>query len=190
MNSLPFTKAASIAQAIWIAFALVGCSVASSDGAGPYSALTRPQISTVSDGTALLLPVDLPEGLNPKATTDDFSGTFTVAGIEYHGDDQVFFLQRVVFDADRDAAGTTTVSYRSAVLGEGSEDWYEVTQQSEGAAQPARCRHRDNGEIERMIGGVRLVICSPFLDEGSSAWTYWSKVAFTDNLNAVSWLRG
>lgn len=154
------------------------------EAAGPYSGMTRAELRAHS--RLLLVPGRLPEGMDAGATSSERTGTYRIAGIALREDQLAFELQSVG-GSRRDGFITY---YTSAVLGEGEETRYEVRQFRRGAANRRLCRVGQADHVVRQVEGSRIVICSSDLKPGSRAWTYWSEVDFTYDLDEVDWLRG
>lgn len=163
----------------------------SPESPGPYSALDRAEIEQLSAGTALLVPAELPDGLDEDASSREFLGSYEIDGDRYDGDEIAFQLHRVIAAGDVPAPQREIVSsYRSTVLDSSGHQRFEVHQLPEKHRGRAQCSKGSAALITRQIDGIRLLICARDLQPNSVAWRYWSTVPFTDQLDEVGWLRG
>jgi hypothetical protein len=151
------------------------------EASGPYSALTRTELTSIIDRGSVRNPVLLPEDLPPGAASDDDSG---------------FYLTSNPITAEgRKHAGEVwlTVYVASALPPAiGNVSGYDVYQEWTGSPERHRPRcnpgDRPTGVLIRHVGDNKLSIClGPHPTD--AARDYWSKVPFTADLAKVTWLR-
>ncbi len=192
MNKMLALKGSAVAVFCALLLAATWYGLRPSDPSGPYSALTRSQLKTVSSSADIFVPANLPSGLNASASSSDFNGGYEVQGETFRGDDVAFFLSRVLAATDLPEHRKEVVTqYQSVALGGSDEVRYEVHQLPEGMRATGRCSKSVNTLIERRSEGTTLLlVCSTDPGPGTKARSYWTSVPFTNQLQSVDWLRG
>jgi hypothetical protein len=151
------------------------------EASGPYSALTRTELTSIIDRGSVRNPVLLPEELPLGAPSGDDSG--------------FYLLSNPITTEDPKSAGEVWLTeYVASALPPaiGNVTGYDVYQEwtgSPGRHRP-RCKPADRptGVLIRHVGDSKLTIClGPH--PTNAARDYWSKVPFTADPAKVTWLR-
>lgn len=168
--------------------ALAGCGSAedglsSDDLPGPYSAVTAKELSELATGAPLLLPAELPAGLDPDV---DEVEPFEVQGRAAKDGDQPFFLHNVTGSLDGKDPDSEVITYYSALILDGVGRQRYVVMQRSAELPPPACLAGGEQYLDRLVGEYRVRVCAHDLAEGSAARKYWAGVDFAGE---VDWLR-
>ena len=151
------------------------------EASGPYSALTRTELSSVIARGSVRNPVLLPEDLPPGASSDDDSGFYLTSN-------------PVTAEGRKHAGEVWLTVYVASALPPaiGNVSGYDVYQEWTGSPERHRPRcnpgDRPTGVLIRHVGDNKLSIClGPHPTD--AARDYWSNVPFTSDLAKVTWLR-